>query len=97
VIEYKDDRMNFLQTSDDSFKKGKVIDAYSNKIYILDPTGNQIWRYTRRRDKFDGAQPYANGVDLKTAVDMAIDGNVYVLARTAISPNFSRAAKWISR
>jgi len=79
VIEYKDDRMNFLQTSDDSFKKGKVIDAYSNKIYILDPTGNQIWRYTRRRDKFDGAQPYANGVDLKTAVDMAIDGNVYVL------------------
>jgi hypothetical protein len=79
LIEYKDDRMTFLQTTDESFKKGKVIDAYSNKVYVLDPAGNQIWRYTRRRDKFDAAQPYANGVDLKNAVDMAIDGNVYVL------------------
>jgi hypothetical protein len=79
LLEYKNDRINFLQTSDESFKKGKVMAAYSNKIYVLDPTGNQIWRYTRRRDKFDGAQPYANGVDLKNGVDMAIDGNVYVL------------------
>ncbi len=79
LIEYKDDRMSFLQTTDESFKKGKVIDAYSNKIYVLDPLASQIWRYTRRRDKFDAAQPYANGVDLKNGVDLAIDGNVYVL------------------
>jgi len=79
LIEYKDDRMSFLQTTDGSFKKGSVLQAYSNKIYVLDAIGNQIWRYTRRRDTFDGAQPYANGADLKSGVDMAIDGNVYVL------------------
>lgn len=79
MIEYKDDRMSFLQTTDENFKKGKVIDAYSNKIYVLDAAENQIWRYTRRRDKFDAAQPYANGVDLENGVDLAIDGNVYVL------------------
>ncbi len=79
LIEYKDDRMSFLQTTDENFKKGKVIDAYSNKIYVLDAAENQIWRYTRRRDKFDAAQPYANGVDLENGVDLAIDGNVYVL------------------
>ena len=79
VKEYLDDRMSFLQTSDGDFKKGKVLQAYSNKIYVLDPDGNQIWRYTRRRDQFDAAEPYATGVDLKNAVDMAIDGNVYVL------------------
>lgn len=79
VKEYKDDRMSFLQTSDGVFKTGKVIQSYSNKIYVLDPENSQIWRYTRRRDQFDAAEPYANGVDLKNAVDMAIDGNVYVL------------------
>jgi type II secretory pathway pseudopilin PulG len=79
VKEYLDDRMSFLQTSDSAFKPGKVLQAYSNKIYVLDSEGNQIWRYTRRRDQFDAAQPYVNGVDLSSAVDLAIDGNIYVL------------------
>lgn len=79
VIEYLDDRMSFLRTTDDSFKKGQVLQAYSNKIYIMDPGNSQIWRYTRRRDTFDAAQAYSTGVDLKNGVDMAIDGNVYVL------------------
>ncbi len=81
VIEFKDDRMSFLQTTDDAFKKGKAMKAYSNKIYVLDPDGNQIWRYTRRRDSFDAAQAYAVGADLKNAVDMAIDGSIYFLNR----------------
>ncbi|MCC6643181.1 hypothetical protein IT411_00345, partial [Candidatus Peregrinibacteria bacterium] len=79
VLEYKDDRVAFLSTTDTNFKKGNAIKAYSNKIYILDPDGSQIWRYTRRRDQFDGAQAYATNVDLKEGIDMAIDGNVYVL------------------
>lgn len=79
VKEYVDDRMSFLQTSDGDFKPGKVLQAYSNKIYVLDPEGSQIWRYTRRRDQFDAAQPYVSGVDLSSAVDLAIDGNIYVL------------------
>ncbi len=79
LLEYKDDRISFLQTSDEVYKKGRVIKSYSNKIYILDPNSNQIWRYTRRRDSFDGAQPYANDVNLENGVDIAIDGNIYVL------------------
>lgn len=81
VIEYKDDRMSFLQTTDDSFKKGNVIKSFSNRIYVLDPEGNQVWRYTRRRDTFDGAQAYINdsSVDISNAIDLAIDGSVYVL------------------
>jgi hypothetical protein len=77
--EFKDDSMSFLSTTDESFKKGTNLQAYSNKIFVLDPQGNQIWRYTRRRDTFDAAQPYATGADLKNAVDLAIDGNIYVL------------------
>lgn len=81
VIEYKDDRMSFLQTTDDSFKKGNIIKSFSNRIYVLDPEGNQVWRYTRRRDTFDGAEAYINdvSVDISNAIDLAIDGSVYVL------------------
>lgn len=93
VIEYKDDRMSFLQTTDDAFKKGNVLQAYSNKIYILDPADNQIWRYTRRRDTFDGAQPYATGADLSKGVDMAIDGNVYVLGNDGYITKLFQGAK----
>jgi len=79
VIEYKDGRTSFLTTTDGAFKKGVAIEAYGNKIYILDSVGNQIWRYTRRRDQFDAALAYATDVDLKNGISLAIDGNVYVL------------------
>jgi len=79
VLEFKDDRVSFLSTTDGSFKKGKIIQAYNNRIFVLDPDTNKIWRYTRRRDQFDAAQDYAVGADLKNAVDMAIDGSVYIL------------------
>lgn len=81
IIEYKDGRMNFISTSDQGgFKKGALqIQSYLNKIYLLDPLNNQIWRYTRRRDAFDGVQPYVVGADLKNAISLAIDASIYVL------------------
>jgi len=79
VMEFKDNRVTFVDTSDGAFKKGVAIEAYSNKLYILDPEGNQVWRYTRRRDKFDTAESYNVNADIVTGVDLAIDGNIYVL------------------
>jgi sugar lactone lactonase YvrE len=79
VIEYKDNRMSFVDTADGSFKKGVAVQAYGNKLYLLDPDGNQIWRYTRRRDKFDAAEAWNVNADLKNGITMAIDGNIYVL------------------
>lgn len=79
LIEYKDNRMSNVVTSDPSFHKGVAIQGYSNKLYILDPEQNQIWKYIRRRDKFDIASAYSIDGALKNAVSFAIDGNVYVL------------------
>ncbi len=79
VIEYVNDRMSFLSTSDENFKNGVALQAYSNKIYVLDSEGGNLWRYTRRRDAFDAAEDYAVGADLANTVDLAIDGNIYVL------------------
>ena len=50
----------------------------NNKLYILDPEGNQIWKYTNLRDKFDAPQKYNIDADVKNAVSLSIDGNVYV-------------------
>ncbi len=79
ILELKNERINMLTTVDGNFKKGTVLKAYGNKIYILDSADNQIWRYVRHRDNFGPAQAYATGVNLSKAVDFAIDGNIYVL------------------
>lgn len=60
-----------------------AIGTYQGRLYVLDPVRNQIWRYQPEGDSY----PYppeqyftsAPPKRLDDAVDMAIDGNVYVL------------------
>jgi hypothetical protein len=79
IIEYVDGRMSFVDTADGNFKKAVALQGYSNKLYLLDPEDNQIWRYTRRRDKFDAGEAWNVNADLKNGISLAIDGNIYVL------------------
>lgn len=79
VMEFKDNRVTFVDTSEGAFKRGVAVEAYSNKFYILDPAENQIWRYTRRRDSFGSSESYNVNAELQNGVDLAIDGNIYVL------------------
>ncbi len=79
VIEYKDNRMTIVDTADGKFRSGVAVKGYSNKLYVLDPVENQIWRYTRRRDKFDAAEGWNINADIRNGISMAIDGNIYVL------------------
>lgn len=56
--------------------------AYTNKLYFLDPSNNQIWKYQTAPEGFTPVAPYfENGsdVDLAGAIDFAINGSVYVL------------------
>ena len=67
----------------DRWKLPVAVDNFNNNMYILDPASNRIHKY----------QPTANGyevdpidyfdpsedVDISTAIDMAIDGDVFVL------------------
>ncbi|MBD3328107.1 hypothetical protein GF340_02265 [Candidatus Peregrinibacteria bacterium] len=79
IIEYKDDRMTFIDTVDGAFKDGVDLSSYGNRIYVLNPEDNQIWRYTRTRDRFDSAEAYNVDADLTNSVSLAIDGNIFVL------------------
>jgi len=70
---------NLMDTVDGSFKSGIQAEPYSTKLYILDPTGNQIWKYYREREGYGSAEGYNIDGDLSKAVSMAIDGSIWVL------------------
>lgn len=73
---------NELSTLNIVLGERKISDlaVYNNRLYLLDTKNSQILRYNRNADSF--SSPYAwlsEQVDLSASVEMAIDGNVYVL------------------
>jgi len=58
-----------------------VLRPYDGKLYALDPEGNQVWRFHYTGDGFGNVEGYfaAPAPDLSTAIDMVVDGAVYVL------------------
>lgn len=79
LIEYAESRFASISTKDGVWKKGVDMKTYNERLYILDPERNQIWRYNRRRDGFDIGEGYNQNADLKKAVALAIDSSIYVL------------------
>jgi len=80
VIEFKDGNFRYMSTLDGVFHKGISIKTWNNRIYILNPDENQIWRYSymNTKDMFSNAEAYRQDGDMKDAVDFALDGNIYV-------------------
>jgi hypothetical protein len=64
--------------------------SYGNRLYILDPARNQIWRYPPREagDGFlPGTLPWLikpGEPDINAGIDLAVDGNIYVLQRDGV-------------
>ncbi|MBI4234772.1 hypothetical protein HY604_00560 [Candidatus Peregrinibacteria bacterium] len=82
LLEYADGTIEFMDSDDGAFHKAVDIADWSNKIYLLDNAGNQIWKYTYKgtRGKFSSAEAYfAETLDLSGALSFAIDANVYLL------------------
>jgi hypothetical protein len=61
----------------------RAIDSFEGRLYVLDPSEEQIWRYDPQGDLYpDLPSPYfvvSPARSLGDAIDMAIDANVYVL------------------
>jgi hypothetical protein len=80
VIEYVDGQFAFVDTSDSAWRNGVDIEIFNNRIYLLDPSSGQIWRYYQQRNGFSGADAYIADTEiLKDAVSFSIDGSIYVL------------------
>ena len=61
----------------------KSIGSFEGRLYVLDPGDEQIWRYTPSGDTYP-EEPQAYFADsppnsLRQAIDMAIDGYIYIL------------------
>jgi len=81
ILEYDVDigELSFAKTEDDTWKKGVDISSYSDKIYLLSPEDNQIWKYERKSESFGNKIPYlAEEYDISGAISFAIDGEIFV-------------------
>jgi hypothetical protein len=70
---------------------------WQGRLYILDPSANQIWRYDSTGGTYSGVAPIEYFVgdsrpDIRNVVDFSIDtnGNVYLLTATG------EISKWVS-
>lgn len=84
VIEYTGGQPVTMKTDDPrGWMSGVAIDAYLRYLYLLSPENNQIYKYERLGNRYSTPVEYnVNGV-LTGALDMAIDGAVYVLKEDA--------------
>lgn len=83
MIEWRDGAPTAMKTEDPAWKTGVDVATYSSFIYLLDPTNNQIWKYTRKRDGYGKATGYSQNADLTKAISLAIDGDLWVLVADA--------------
>jgi len=54
--------------------------GFNGSLYVLDRRGNQVWRYDPTQNGFDSERrPMLEVADLREAVDIAVDGSIYLL------------------
>lgn len=75
-----------LESNNIEFPENKndivAMETYSNFIYLLNTTNNQIHKYTKSAGSFVGRTDWIEEeVDLSGAVDLGIDGSIYILFR----------------
>lgn len=81
ISEFINGAIRQMTAQEGSFRKGIQITDWGAKIYILDPTSDQVWRYpyVKSKDSFATAEGYKTAGDVKNGVALTIDSNVYVL------------------
>jgi hypothetical protein len=67
---------------------------YNNRLYLLNSKDGQVYRYNKRPDGFaDEAPSLKKEEDFSEAVDMAIDGSIYVLKKNSEVLKFFKGSK----
>ena len=80
IIEMIAGQPTSMKTEDPSgWVAGKDMESYLRFLYILSPENNQIYKYERLSNRYAAPDEYNVSGDLDGALDMAIDGNIYIL------------------
>lgn len=85
-----------LKVTDGSGKweDARAISSFVSNIYLLDSSNGQLWKHVESDNGYGKGTAYATGnkVSLKGAVDMAVDGNIYVLLGDGNVAKFSKGS-----
>ena len=85
VMEWASGQAISMKTDDPKgWVNGKAISAYLRFLYVLSPENKQIYKYERLNNRYSAPVEYNVNGDLTGALDMTIDGNVYVLKEGGI-------------
>jgi hypothetical protein len=66
---------------------------FTNNLYLLDPSTNQIFKYTQTGDSWGASTPFFTPgatPDLSSAVDMVVDSDVWVLQKSGLVLRFNQ-------
>lgn len=80
MLELVDGQIAAAKTDDPAgWVSGTDVEGYLRFLYVLAPDAKQIYKYERQNTRYTAPVGYNVNGDLTGAIDMAIDGNVYVL------------------
>ncbi len=82
ILEYKSGAFTSIDTDAQVWRTGTAIAEYDQSpvIYLLDPAGNQLWKYKRGRSTYSTpAGKVPSGTTIDGAVSVAVDGAIYIL------------------
>jgi len=88
TLDLADNSMKGLGLDSGNWNNAIDIVAYTDKLYLLDPDNNNIWKYKRLTDGYTRIAPYFednSAIDLKGVTDFEIDGDVYTLSNGNIT------------
>jgi len=83
-----------LASAELSFEKSVALDAYVTNLYLLDSDNGEVWKHTSSDGAFGKGSAYLDTrtTSIKGAVDLAIDGNIFVLMNDGSIQRFVRGA-----
>lgn len=95
LYELKDGSIRQMTTQEGEFRKGVQVTDWGSRLYILDPAGNQLWRYpyVKSRDSFGAAEGYKTDGTMANAVAFSIDSSIYVLNNDGVLERYYGGAK----
>jgi len=82
IVEMINGQPTTMKTEDPAgWIKGADLETYLRYLYILSVENNQIYKYERLSNRYSGPSEYNINGDLTNALDIAIDGNVFILKK----------------